>query len=132
MTSEALAVVRTFFELAGAGDYAGIAEYLDRDVVWFGTTGGLDGHRVIRGPDAFLDYLREIEGAWEQFDLEVEQLIESDETVVAFLRETARGRGALDLQNETAVVIKVREGLIAEARGYLDRDEALEAAGLRP
>jgi ketosteroid isomerase-like protein len=51
--------------------------------------------------------------------------------VVAFLRESVRSRGGLDLQKETAVIIKIREGRITEARGYLDRDEALKAAGLR-
>jgi ketosteroid isomerase-like protein len=132
MTSEALAVVRTFFELTAADDEAGILEHLDPDVVWFGTRGGLDGHRVVRGPDAFLDYLREVEEPWERFEVEIERLIEVGDTVVAFMRETAQAsRGNLDVQNETAAILKVRERKIVEVRGYLDRDEALRAAGLK-
>jgi len=125
------AVVRRFFDLAADGDTEGMLELIDPDVVWFGTRGGVDAHRVVRGSDAFLRYLEEIEATWEQFEAEVERLIESDETVVAFLRETARGRGGLDVQNETAVIFKIREERIIEAQGYLDRDEALEAARLR-
>lgn len=120
-----------FFELGAERDRAGISELLDPDVVWIGTRGGLDANRVARGAESFLDYMQEIEQTWEQLEIEVERLIESGETVVAFLRETARGRGALELRNETAMVFKVREGQIAEARGYLDRNEALEAASLR-
>ena len=131
MTLTPKAVVRKFFERAAEDDTEGILELVDPGVVWLGTQGGLDAHRVVRGADAFLDYMQEIEQAWEQFDVEVERVIESEDTGVAFLRETARGRGAIDLQNETAMVFKIRNGRIAEVQGYLDRDEALEAAGLR-
>ena len=125
------AVVRRFFDLAADGDNEGLLELLDPDVVWFGTSGGVDGRRVVRGSDAFLGYLREIEETWEQFEVKVERVIESDETGVAFLRETARSRAGLDLENETAMIFKIREGRIVEGQGYLDRAEALEAAGLR-
>jgi ketosteroid isomerase-like protein len=131
MTSEALAVVRTFFDLTAADDNAEMREYLDPDVVWFGTRGGLDAQRVIRGPDAFLEYLREVEEPWERFEVEIERLIEVGDAVVAFMRETAQAsHGNLDVQNETAAILKVRKRKIVEVRGYLDRDEALRAAGL--
>jgi ketosteroid isomerase-like protein len=126
------AVARKLFELAAEGDTESILELLDPEVVWLGTRGGLDANRVSRGPDAFVAYMQEIEQTWEDFEVEVQRVIEADETVVVFLRETARGRGALDVESETAVVLKVRGGRIVEARGYLDHDEALEVAGLRP
>ena len=53
MTSEAVAVVRAFFELSAAGDLARGAESLDPDVVWFGSRGGLDEDQVLRGRDAW-------------------------------------------------------------------------------
>jgi ketosteroid isomerase-like protein len=34
------------------------------------------------------------------------------------------------VQNDTAVIIKLRQQRIVEMTGYLDRDEALRAAGL--
>lgn len=131
MTIAPEAVVRKFFELYGEGDTEGISELIEPGVVWLGTYGGLDAHRVIRGSDAFLEYMQEIEQAWERFEVEVERLIESGDTVVALLRETARGRGTIDVQSQTAVVFKVRDARIIEGRGYLDRDAALEAAGLQ-
>jgi len=131
MTSEAQAVVRAFLDLAAAGDYARLRDILDPDVVWFGTRGGLDESQVLRGPDALVGYMREIEEPWERFDVEVERLIEVGDTVVVFLRESARARhGDLEVQNDTAVIFKVRQQKIIEATGYLDRDEARRAAGL--
>ncbi len=131
MTSEAVAVVRAFFELIAAGDFARMADSLDPDVVWFGTRGGLDEDQVLRGPDAWLEYMREIQDPWERFDVEVERIIDDGDTVVVFMRETAEARhGGLEVQNDTAAIIKVRQQRIVEMTGYLDRDEALRAAGL--
>jgi ketosteroid isomerase-like protein len=131
MSSDALAVVQRFFDLAAAGDFEAITEILDPEVVWFGTVGGLDEHRVIRGPDACIAYMREIEEPWERLEVAVERLIEADDAVVALLREAAAARGGdLELRNETAMLFRVQRQKIVEARGYLRRDEALTASGL--
>jgi ketosteroid isomerase-like protein len=131
MTSEAQTVVRAFLDLVAAGDFARMSESLDPEAVWFGTRGGLDEDQVIRGPDAWIEYMREIEEPWTRFDVEVERLTEVGDMVVVFLRESARARhGDLEVQNDTAMIIKVRQQKIVEATGYLDRDEALRAAGL--
>jgi ketosteroid isomerase-like protein len=77
--------------------------------------------------------MREIEEPWERFDVTVERLIEADDAVVVFLRETAVARdGDLEVTNDTAMVFRVRQKQIVEARGYLRRDEALTAVGLAP
>ena len=131
MTSEAVAVVRAFFDLGAAGDFARMADSLDPDVVWFGTRGGLDEGQVVRGQDGWLEYMQEIQDPWKRFDVEVERIIDGGDAVVVFMRETAETRhGGLEVQNDTAVIIKVRQQRIVEMTGYLDRGEALRAAGL--
>ena len=131
MRPEPLAVVRAFLDLAAAGDFTGISECVDPDVVWLGTRGGLDEDQVLRGPDAFIEYMREIEDPWQRYDVEAERLIDVGDEVVAFLHETAQARhGDLEVERETAMIFKVRQGKIVEARGYLDRDEALRAVRL--
>jgi ketosteroid isomerase-like protein len=127
VTSEALRVAREFYD-AGIDD-DGMADSLDPEVVWYGTRGGLDEARVMRGPEAVRAYLREIQEAWEQFDIEVEQMLEIGDAVVVFMQEKARTRqGGIELQDHTAMVLKVRGGKIVEMTGYLDRDEALREA----
>lgn len=132
MTSEALAVVRAFIELAGAGDFARLSDLLDPDVAFFGTRGGLDEKRILTGPDAVIEYVRdEITEPWVRYDVEAERLIEVGTTVVVFLHETGQPRhGDLEMQSDTAMTFKVRQQKIVEATGYLDREEALEAARL--
>ena len=123
MTSQALAVVRAFFDLTAAGDFAGVSDILDRDVVFLGTRGGLDEKRVLSGPDAVVEYLRdEITDPWVRYEVEAEQLIEVGTTVVVFLHEIGQPRhGDLEMQSDTAMTFKVREQRIVEATGYLDR-----------
>jgi ketosteroid isomerase-like protein len=128
-TSEPLAVADRFFEVVSSRDSAAISELVDPEGVWYGTRGGLDQDRVVRGPAQWLEYISEIQDTWEGFEVEVERAIEVGDRVVAYTRESARTRdGALEVQSETAVVMRIREGRIVEARGYLDRDEALRAA----
>lgn len=128
-------VVRRYFDLVAARDLEALAEILDPEVLWLGTRGGLEEHRVIRGPDACVAYLREIHEPWDRFTWawSVERLIENDDTVVAFLREATGTRGGdLEVTNETAIVFTVRAQRIVEATGYLNRDEALAAVPSAP
>jgi ketosteroid isomerase-like protein len=128
MASEALAVVRRFFELTAPEDPSAVVEVLHPDVVWFGTRGGLDENQVLQGPDAVVEYLREIREPWQRFDVELERFIEAGDTVVVFSRETAQSRqGGPEMHNDMASMFRVREQKIAEMIGYLDRDEALRA-----
>jgi ketosteroid isomerase-like protein len=128
MASEALAVVQRWLE---AEDTERMLDCLDPDVVWFGTRGGLDQDQVLRGPEAVLEYVREIREPWERFDFEVERFMTAGDTVVVFMRETGRPhQSSVDIQNDTAMVFTVRDEKIVEMTGYLDRDEAVRAAGL--
>jgi ketosteroid isomerase-like protein len=59
-------------------------------------------------------------------------VIEADGVVVALWNETVRIRDSQsDIESSTASLIKVRDGRVVEMRGYMDRDEALRAAGLK-
>jgi ketosteroid isomerase-like protein len=130
MTPEAVAVVQGFLDRAAARDFVGVSDSLDPDVVAFGTRGGLDEARVLRGPAAVIDYLREVQDTWRRFEVEAEPLIEVGDTIVVFLHETAQARhGDLEAQLDTAMTFKVRGRKIVEMTGYLDRQEALQAAG---
>jgi ketosteroid isomerase-like protein len=122
--------VHRFLDLVVAQDTAALADLLDPEVVWFGTRGGLDESQVMRGPAAVLAYMLEIQEPWDEFGVEVEKVIEAGDAVVVFMRETGRGRhGGPEVQNDTAMIFKVRHERVVEIAGYLDRDEALRAAG---
>lgn len=123
-----VSVVRAFLGLVRDAAYDRLPDRLDPEVVWFGTRGGLDESQVVRGPEAVVGYLREIEEPWESLVFDVERLIPVGDAVVAFILETGRARGGVEVQNRTAMIFRTRGSRIVETTGYLDRDEALRAA----
>ena len=130
--TEAADVVRALCDAINADDGKRIADLFDPDVVMYGTRGGIDQDRVFRGRQALLDYWREVGGTWDSYRIELEHVIEGDDVAVAFWHEIARSpHSDVDIETGTASVYRVRDGKIVEQRGYVDRDEALRAAGVR-
>jgi ketosteroid isomerase-like protein len=114
-----------------ANDFDRITAVLDPEVVQYGTRGGVDQDRVLRGRDAVLAYWEEIGEAWEYQRFELERVIEGEDVAVALWHEIAHIRDSeLEVKGETASLIKLRDGKVVELRGFMDQDEALQAAGL--
>lgn len=131
MSSDAVAIVRELSRAMNEADFDRAATILDPEVVHHGTLGGIDQDRVVRGRDAVLEYWDEVGEAWESLRFEPERLIAREDVVVVFWRETARTRHSdFEIETQTAAVFRIRDGRICELRGYLDRDEALRAAGI--
>jgi ketosteroid isomerase-like protein len=124
-------VVRELQDALNTGDRERQAQLLDSDIVQHGTRGGIDEGRVIRGREAVLAYWDDVGDTWQSLSFEIERLIEGDGVAVVFWRETARSHQSdLEIQYDTGSVFRVRDGRIIEMTGYMDRDEALRAAGL--
>jgi len=55
-----------------------------------------------------------------------------DERVLIFMRVTARGEGSgVPVENRVAHEYTIRDGVLTRWKGFADRSEALEAAGLQ-
>jgi ketosteroid isomerase-like protein len=131
MTDSSADVVRELAAALNANDAERLVRVMDPEVVQYGTRGGIDQDRVLRGREAVLAYWDEIGEAWEWQTFEPERVIEGDDVVVALWRETVRIRDSdLDVESSTASLIKVRDGKVVELRGYMNRDEALRDAGM--
>ncbi|MEK6252213.1 MAG: ester cyclase [Actinomycetota bacterium] len=63
---------------------------------------------------------------------EGEELIDAGDKVVLFWRQGGEGKASgIRVEGEGGTVFSLEDGRISRARVYLDRAEALEAAGLR-
>ena len=132
MSRENTEIVRRATEAMLSGDAATALEALDPDVEWHATVGGLEDGRVARGHEevaqAFADYF----AVWERIELRADDYIDAGgDQVVVFFHEVAKGRqsGAV-VETDTGTVNTVRNGKIARVRSYMQRSDALEAAGL--
>ncbi len=123
-------LARRFIALASAQDYTALAELLDPDVVWYGTRGGIDAERVVRGPDAYLAYMREVLGTFERYEFNVEEAFRFEGGVLVYLWERSEGRGGVELESRTAMALGIRGGLVHRVQGYVDRNEARRESGL--
>jgi ketosteroid isomerase-like protein len=84
------------------------------------------------GADGIRRFFADIEDTGPDFQLDLELLQDvGGERVLAFLRVTSHGRASgLPTPAETGNVYEFKEGKIRRIQIFLDRAEALEAAGL--
>ena len=103
----------------------------DPDVEWHGAGGGLDEGRILQGRAAVLEAFRDYYDTWERLELRPEEIIDTGLELIVFVHEVARGRkSGIEMETDTAAVSTLHEGRVVQVRNYLDRSEALEAAGL--
>ena len=133
MSHENVEVVRRIVEDAVQGRWEESARQLGPDAEWHGTVGGLTEGSVWRGPEQIRKIFEQEDAeAWDERRLEAEEFIDAGDCVVVLLHEFRRGKGSgVEMETDTAVVYEMRDGRVVRIQGYMDRAEALEAAGLR-
>jgi ketosteroid isomerase-like protein len=87
---------------------------------------------VRRGHGALREWVSMMDDIWVDGRYEPEEFIDAGRAVVVAVRGTARGRGSdIPMDVEMFHVFEMQGGKVRRAWSYLDRDEALQAAGLR-
>ena len=132
MSEANVELVRDFIAAGQRQDWQRAAELLDPDVEQHGTVGGLEEGQVYRGLSAMIREYESVDlEAWSERRLEPREFLHVDDLVVVLLHEYRRGRDSgVELEDDTAVVVTVRDGRIVRIQGYMDQDAALKAAGL--
>jgi len=108
-------------------------ELLNADVEWTPITALLDG-RTYRGPEGVREWVDEVERDWAVYEIswmEVRDL--GGGRVLAFgVWDCLGRRGGVQLSfDQAAWLIELRGGKMSRLQTFADRNEALEAAGLR-
>jgi ketosteroid isomerase-like protein len=131
MAERNVEIVRRVYECVNERRWDALAELLDPDVAQYGTVGGLEEGTVVRSSSEIVQLYESEADAWDRQRIEPERLIDAGDRVVVFQREHQRGRSSgLELVDETASVIDLRDGRVVRIQGYMDRAAALAAVGL--
>lgn len=132
MSQKNVEIVRRIVEDAVQGRWEESARQLGPDAEMHGTVGGLTEGSVWRGSEQIRKVFEQEDAeAWEERRLEVEEFIDAGDSVVVLVHEFRRGKGSgVEMETDTAVVYEVHNGRVVRLQGYMDRAEALEAAGL--
>ena len=99
------------------------------DIVFEPASTPIFERRPYHGHDGLRAYFADLERDWDEFDITVSAVHEAPSHVVALARVYARAGGAI-ADGPVAFVFEVRDGRIAWAKTYRDREEALRFAGL--
>ncbi len=128
MSQENVEVVRRSFDAWNEWDVDAIRRYYAEDAVV--QTGITELGTTFGGDDPIGRWTAEIRETWAQVHWEVERIFEVGDVVVAFHRAGGVGReSGVEVVRDLTTLFQIRDGKIASERIYLDRDEALEAAG---
>ena len=137
MSQENVEILRRHFEVFNQGGIEAVLSggFWSPEAVWDTTPSGVPGIGVYRGHDeirAFFeeDWFRTF--PFEEGEIAVDQLIDHGEDQVIVMSRQ-RGRGAssgVAGELEQAHIVTLRDGQIVRAESYIDREKALEAAGL--
>jgi ketosteroid isomerase-like protein len=103
----------------------------DLEVEFISETGG-SIRPSIPGPEGFVQGWGEWLEAWDSYEIETEELLDAGDQVVALVRVRATTkRDAVVVEHRPAALWSVRDGKVVRVRFFLERDRALDAAGLR-
>jgi ketosteroid isomerase-like protein len=136
MSEENVEVVRRATEVFNrGGPDAVISEgFWSPELVWDFSPSGIPGLGVYRGYDEVRSFFAD---DWfqafpfEEWELELDELIDKGDQVVALTRQRGRGGSSgVGAELEQAHICTLRDAELVRIESYLDREKALEAAGL--
>jgi GNAT superfamily N-acetyltransferase/ketosteroid isomerase-like protein len=130
MPSERLQVVRSLRDAWCRFVPDEIVAFYSLDAEIVSPTGEMFG-QIYRGHQGLRRYIGEFAAAFEAPSFEIEELIEAGACVVEIVQVSARGRhSGAEVRRRIASVYSFRAGVVSKHVIYLDRAEALAAAGL--
>lgn len=91
------------------------------------------GRKICRSADEFLAYMEGFDRLWEEFSFKLLDLTPGRSgAIVATVRGRGRGKATEDdFELEISHVWRFRDGHVARMDAFLDRRDALDAAGVR-
>jgi ketosteroid isomerase-like protein len=134
MSQENVETFKRGLEAGNRGDIETLLETLDPEVAWHSALHALLGGEatVYRGHDGVREMLDDLYGAFDEFQIEISEIRDLGDRLVAIGRTRARGEASgADVETPIGFVTEFKDGKAVSMRGYLDPKEALEAVGLR-
>jgi uncharacterized protein len=135
MSEENVEIVRRYWELFNAGGVEAATEQLADAfdaAIEFHEDAAFPEGGVYRGMEAIVQYIKQFQELMPGHRIEVEEIREVEDSVVAFVHEQATGsQSGVGVELRPAFVYRFRTGKVVRVDAYLDRQRALEAVGLK-
>ena len=136
MSQENVEIVRTLFaafQSVNVGTFARrldeVREIFDPEVEWVAAPHSLLASGEYRGYDGVSRFWTQFLSAWDEYGVQVDELIDAGDQVVAVMRLSGR-TNELEVDEPRSSVLTLRGGRIVRIEPFASKEEALEAAGL--
>jgi ketosteroid isomerase-like protein len=130
MSKENMDIVGRHIDALNRRDLAGFVGLTTSDYELLPAMTGFAG-ACFRGREGVETYFEELHDAWEEFRVVGEEFLDLGDRVLVLMRVEGLGRGSgIPVDARQAIIVDVRGDKISRTRSYLDRAEALRAAGL--
>ena len=127
MSQENVEMVRVFTEAFNAGDIEGVVACCDSKVEFQSTFAAVGG-AVYHGHDGIRAWHRDIRETWgDEIRSDLETLFDVGENMLVFTVLHGRGQqSGVEVELPAAMVVRMRDGLLVNFRGYSHREDALK------
>jgi ketosteroid isomerase-like protein len=132
MSQENVEIVVKYGQAFATGVDA-LAEFWHPDINWRAAEGEIDDAGELHGPEAVRRHAQDWFDMFDDLAVVAEEVIDAgDDRVVAVLRMTGRAKvSGIETEIPFSVVYTLRDGKIVQGREYMEKEQALEAVGLR-
>jgi ketosteroid isomerase-like protein len=124
-------VVRRFYAAFTAGDLPALLDTLDPEIDFQPVLGVLYSRHAYHGREGMIAWYEELAAGWDAFEMRVEEAVDLDDRVVAFVHMAAR-RGGQTLEADIAVECRFTGERISSFVGRDAWDAAAELGIQRP
>jgi hypothetical protein len=129
MSRENVETVRRMYDAYARADFEQTLSYLDPGID-FAQPAQEPGAGTYHGHQGVIQAMTKWTGAWDDYRIDVEELIDLGEHVLARTVHHGRGRGSgIEVEQRIFQLWTLGNDMIVRARMYYDEAEALEAAG---
>jgi ketosteroid isomerase-like protein len=129
MSEQNLELVRKSYEFVQR-EHEPDFDRLDPDIQWH-TRADLPDTTTYRGHDGAKTLIDEWLGAFDDLSVDIEEMIDAGDRVVAVMRLHGRVKGSThEVDMSETHVLTIRDGRVTEIHEYPTKDEALKVVGL--
>jgi ketosteroid isomerase-like protein len=130
MSEENLAMARQFFEAFNDRDVDRMAADIKPDSEFYPLRAQLE-HKAYVGRDGLEEMFADFDEDWEHLRLELDELRDREDLVVALCRLQARGLASgVDLDVPIGFLMRFADGRLVYSRSYSEPADAIRAGGL--
>jgi ketosteroid isomerase-like protein len=122
-------ICQALIDALNRGDVEACVADCHQEVEWESPGVRVEGGEPYRGHEGIRRYFADLDDAWRDIRIDVDEMRDFGDWVLALGRTHVRGRaGGVDFDYEIGTLCELRDGRLVRARVYLDHDEALAAA----